>query len=198
MRNVLKILVIAAIAIVVLWTAFSVLHRSNGEVVNAFEKINNKLSIVNDSLNSQEREIYQELDYNSEDSLLINLVDISDTIRFEIRNLKENILSGNSVGEMDNSRKLDSIFFTENGISNQGKDFTQNLLAYRWKVQEAFALKNIDYPDELLSSFPQEQSSSLGWLEYNFKGFPTIASVTKLTSLENDILSLNNLFLNKK
>ena len=198
MRSVLKILVIAAILIVVLWTAFTIFRRSNGEVVNAFEKINNKLSKVNDSLNSREREIYQELDYNSDDSLLINLVDISDTIRFEIRYFKKKILSGNSLEEMDNSRKLDSIFFTENGMSTQGHDFVQNLVAYKWIVQEEYALKNIDYPDELLSSFPKEKASSLEWLEYNFKGFPAIASITKLTSLEQDILSINNLLLSKK
>ncbi|MFD2562827.1 hypothetical protein [Aquimarina rubra] len=86
--------------------------------------------------------------------------------------------------------KPNNMFFTENGLSEKGKEFItrtdelrENLIA----LVETPGLKTKINNTLSTDQVHDRDGRRRNWLEFNFKDFPLIASITKLTRMQSDV-----------
>ncbi|WP_034061443.1 type IX secretion system motor protein PorM/GldM [Lacinutrix jangbogonensis] len=108
--------------------------------------------------------------------------------------------------EMDKTDILDATWFTGDRLTKKGEEVMSKIAAYKTDVKAVLgddikygpALKSFE---DLFSTAQEEDrdGKKIDWLDYNFKGFPAIASYTKLTAMQNDVkvteANMMNLFL---
>ena len=93
---------------------------------------------------------------------------------------------------MDNSAFLDEYFFVGDKVTKKGDEFLNEIAKFRNGVND---LLKDEYPEiakDVLSKFatdpiPNIDGKKIPWLESNFKRFPLVASLTKMTQLQSDI-----------
>ena len=93
---------------------------------------------------------------------------------------------------MDNSAFLDEYFFVGDKTTKKGDEFLNEVAKFRNGVSEI--LKD-EYPviaNDVQKKFatdpiPNTDGKKIPWLESNFKSFPLVASLTKMTQLQADI-----------
>ncbi len=95
---------------------------------------------------------------------------------------------------MDKSAKLDEYLFQSGKPSEAGRQFLAEIEKYRQGVSSIIGDNYPQIAAEVRSEFStSEVKDSEGvnrpWLEYNFEGFPLIASLTKLTQMQADAKS---------
>ncbi|MGA9638011.1 gliding motility protein GldM [Flavobacterium sp.] len=96
--------------------------------------------------------------------------------------------------EMDKGEVLDNLFFGSDGYSAKGNEVIATIEKYKADV------KNILGSDKKFQSIINELNKKLDvsdvankdgikikYLDYHYKGFPAIASVAKLSSIQNDV-----------
>jgi len=108
--------------------------------------------------------------------------------------------------EMDKTDILDEMWFTGDRLTKDGQEVMTKINDYRSKVK-AIIGDDVKYRDAIESfekRFSTDQVKNkdgkpIDWLDYHFKGFPAIASYTKLTAMQNDVKStetnMYNVFL---
>lgn len=97
----------------------------------------------------------------------------------------------------DKPDHLDQKFFSGDRLSKAGQEFVDKVDAFRNGMNEVIG---DDYPtivaavNEKFSTSQEENrdGKKIDWLNYNFEGFPLIASKTKLTSMQSDIKTTQN------
>jgi gliding motility-associated protein GldM len=96
--------------------------------------------------------------------------------------------------KMDKGDFFDNMFFKGDLISKEGQDFVNKINTYAQEVKkiggssitESQVIKiQKRFSTEVIKS--KKAGVNLPWLDYNYKGFPLIASVAKLTQLQSDI-----------
>ncbi len=96
--------------------------------------------------------------------------------------------------QMDKGEFFDNLFFKGDKVSVEGQEFINKINAYAadvkkiggssitesqvTKIQKRFQTSDIK---------SKKAGATLPWLDYNYKGFPLIASVAKLTQLQSDV-----------
>jgi gliding motility-associated protein GldM len=108
--------------------------------------------------------------------------------------------------QMDKGDFIDEQWFKGDGLSKKGKEVMATINTFKTDVR-AIVGKDIKYT-KALESFEKKFNTDkvVGkdkakklWLDYHFKGFPAIASITKLTAMQNDVktteANMFNLFL---
>ncbi len=116
---------------------------------------------------------------------------------------------------MDKSVDLDELFFKGDGNSEKGAEFVSYFSTFKKNVTAvldsiisrdertiksnysfASAISNLEsrfnYSDDVLNSDGNYQP----WLEYNYQGFPLIASLSKFTKIQSDIRAVEYEILN--
>ena len=116
---------------------------------------------------------------------------------------------------MDKSVDLDELFFKGDGNSEKGTEFVSYFSSFKTNVTAvldsiisrdertiksnysfASAISNLEsrfnYSDDVLNSDGNYQP----WLEYNYQGFPLIASLSKFTKIQSDIRAVEYEILN--
>lgn len=97
---------------------------------------------------------------------------------------------------MDKTDFLDQRFFQGDNLSKEGQEFLDKLIAYRTQVSEAMPEELKDVRSSVQSRFEtgdangkveKRDGSKQDWLNYNFEGYPLVASLTKITSLQADV-----------
>ena len=116
--------------------------------------------------------------------------------------------------EMDKTDLLDS-WFSGDGLSVKGKEFFDRIKKYKDDIKKIIgynsetgllmepkylkALEAFDRRFDLSDQVTLKDGKSLHWLDYNFKGFPAIASYAKMSAIQNDVkvteTNLYNLFI---
>ncbi|MFL9839045.1 gliding motility protein GldM [Flavobacterium sp. ST-75] len=123
-----------------------------------------------------------------------------ENLKKELTNEYERDLDGNlPYEEMDKGDKLDELFFEGDKPSKKGQEFIDKIKNYNRTVQQIAAQdmleetkKKLDKRFAIEPVKSKNAGTTLPWLDYNYKGFPLIASITKLTQLENDIRVTEN------
>ncbi|MGB6269897.1 MAG: gliding motility protein GldM, partial [Olleya sp.] len=95
---------------------------------------------------------------------------------------------------MDGTDYLDEYFFNGDKITKNGTDFLAKIAEYRNGVKAVLA-DNDDLKDivaDVEKKFATDKVTNndgkkLEWLDYHYKGFPLVASMTKMTQLQSDI-----------
>jgi len=95
---------------------------------------------------------------------------------------------------MDKGDYLDENFFKGDKLKPAGEEFLNQINSFREGVVEL--LKNEPGMDKIVKDiqekFSTEQETNrdgikVDWLDYHYKGFPLVASLTKMTQLQSDI-----------
>ena len=91
---------------------------------------------------------------------------------------------------MDKSAFLDAYFFESGSISPKGKEFVSKVDEFRNSAMEV--LGESELGKVIQSRFNTDpvtnrQNLQQNWLNYNYEGFPLIASLTKLTQIQADV-----------
>ena len=96
--------------------------------------------------------------------------------------------------QMDKGDLIDNMFFTGDKISVKGKEFLNKIKNYPAEIKAIGGssiaeseLKKIEKRFATLDVFSEKAGAKLPWIDYNYKGFPLIATVTKLSQLQADI-----------
>jgi gliding motility-associated protein GldM len=94
---------------------------------------------------------------------------------------------------MDKGDYLDQNFFKGDIIKPDGKEFLNQIATFRDGVVEVLSNQEgmdavIDDVKEKFNTDPVKRAAGkVEWLDHNFKGFPLVASLTKMTQLQSDI-----------
>ena len=141
---------------------------------------------------------------------------VSDRFFKYLGTLKQDIIEGGGyelepdgslpAEEMDKGDYLDEKWFTGDRLTKEGQKVMDAFRAYKSEIKEVLgddvvytsALENFERRFDL-SDVKPEEGAKLSYLDYNFKGFPAIASHAKLTAIQNDVrtteANLYNVFL---
>ena len=107
---------------------------------------------------------------------------------------------------MDKTDILDEMWFTGDRVTKAGAAVLARIEQYKSDVKGVLGT-DVKYKKAVerfekrfsTSSVTNKDGKKIDWLDYNYKGFPAIASYTKLTAMQNDVkvteASMFNLFL---
>ena len=97
---------------------------------------------------------------------------------------------------MDKTDYLDQRFFQGDQLGADGKEFLDRLVNYRTQIAAVMPKELESVKSSVNSRFEtgddngkvtKRDGSKQDWLNYNFEGYPLVASLTKITSLQADI-----------
>jgi gliding motility-associated protein GldM len=178
------------------------------EVLSAFGLINEKIdkSNVAATLRNDNFMASLELKASEEPDKYIGLKSKADQIDKLAKNFDAYItdLKGKMVAKiddptdyeiMDKGDYLDEHFFKGDKIKEDGQEFLKNINDFREGVVALLASEKgmdniINDVKEKFNTDPVKVSGEVkakDWLDYHYKGFPLVASLTKMTSLQSDI-----------
>ena len=178
------------------------------EVLSAFGLMNEKLQTANERYQLTNEAAFAELerkeqekpeDYKEALEKARQVRELSNEYYAYLNTLKEEVMSQASnktdYQVMDKSDFLDEKFFKTDGLKPEGQKFLDEINKYRTQLVSLLGAK-----DEALKKIIEERFSTgennkvknregntVGWVQYNYEGFPYIASVTKSSQLQSDI-----------
>jgi len=108
--------------------------------------------------------------------------------------------------QMDKTDILDEKWFTGDRLTKSGEAVMDAINTYKNKIKDVLGSdikykKAIEAFNKRFDTNPVKNKDGIqkAWLDYNYQGFPAIASYTKLTAIQNDVkvteASMFNLFL---
>ena len=113
--------------------------------------------------------------------------------------LTEDMENNKDYEAMDQSAKLDQMFFQSGRISPRGEEFLEKIHNYREGVAEIIGDEFPEIAQKVRNDFSTEDQNVDGanveWLKYRFEGFPLIASLTQFTQMQSDIKTTENQIL---
>ncbi len=181
------------------------------EVLSAFGLMNEKFDAANLSAESMNASMLQALDKKAgEDAHFIQaaadakkVAEISKEFYEYIGTLKSDATEGVEIDEetgklpyeaMDKGPAIDEGWFEGDSYSSKGKEIVNHFSKYVADMKTAVGnnSKLNGVIDEISSKFSTAdvkdgEGVTKMYLDYHFKGFPAIASLTKLTSFQNDV-----------
>lgn len=181
------------------------------EVLSAFGILNNKIVESNAIASARNEQSFQQLAQKAVDqpgqfgdkkikvekirAVSKELYDYLENFKTEITKKFPKDDEGNYPFEqMDKGDVVDGMFFKGDKVSAKGQEFLDKINNYPTqikqiggssvaevemkKIQDRFATKPVK---------SKKAGTTLEWIDYNYKGFPLIASVTKISQLQADI-----------
>jgi gliding motility-associated protein GldM len=191
------------------------------EVLSAFGLINERFETANGLALTSNEAILADLDMKAQDkpeqykvpNEIGKKVDVATTTFYKyVESLKsgftkdiEREKDGKLPYEtMDNSSKLDESWFSGDGLSPKGKEVLNAIETYKSAIKSALGTdpKFKDILNEFNTKFntgdiKDKEGVTKNNLDYNFKHFPLIASVAKLTAIQNDVNTIENQILGR-
>lgn len=98
---------------------------------------------------------------------------------------------------MDKGDFLDNFFFGPSGVSASGQEFLDKINGFKKGVEVELGdtypeiTKGIE-KDFSTADVTNKDGIKQDWLDYNYKGFPLVASITKLTQIQADVKKAEN------
>lgn len=163
-------------------------NKSN-EVLDVFNELNLKLE-------ESDKETARKLDslVNSSSNTETRLLDsVSNKLLVYIEYIKTEVLislDSKDYESMDSPDLLDTYFFEKEQLSEEGIKFKNEIKNYTDILSEVFSSRYPEIIKNVELDFNIDDLKGKDWLEFNFKGFPQIASLTKLTQMQSDIKSI--------
>jgi len=174
------------------------------EVLSAFGLMNERLTESNETATtrnmafmdglaekaSDQPEKYQKLKAQAD-----NISDYANTFNAYLEELKGKMIATvddpSEYEIMDKGDYLDQNFFKGDKIKEEGQKFLKHIKDFRDGVVDVLAddPKFADVSKDVLKKFNTENKAAgtQSWLDRNYKGFPLVASLTKLTQMQADI-----------
>lgn len=182
------------------------------EVISAFGLMNEKFEVSNIASSQSNEQMLLSLDAKAAEAKgefeiaskkAHQLEAINKTFFGYIGSLKNVVLSDTKVDEetgkypyeeMDKGTVLDELLFSPEGYSAKGKEFIATVEKYKSDVKNVLGtdskfktiINEVDSKFDI-SDIKNRDGVAINYLEYHYKGFPAIASVAKLSSMQNDV-----------
>ncbi|PKQ44513.1 type IX secretion system motor protein PorM/GldM [Confluentibacter flavum] len=177
------------------------------EVLSAFGLMNKKLTATNEVTEQRNNAFIAGLDVKASeqpekylklkaDAAQIHV--LADALDSHIEDLKSKMVATvddpTDYEVMDKGDYLDQHFFKGGKIDKEGQEFLSKIASFRDGVTDI--LSTIDGMEPVIKEVKDKFSTNeetnrdgnkLDWLDYHYRGFPLVASLTKLTALQNDI-----------
>jgi len=98
---------------------------------------------------------------------------------------------------MDKEVFLDEKWFVGGKLTDDGQAFIDHIQNYREGVTNVLGDDNLDIQEDIREKFATEdvkdsEGITMSWMDYHFKGFPLIASLTKLTQMQADVKTIES------
>jgi gliding motility-associated protein GldM len=194
------------------------------EVLSAFGSMNSKFVSTNELTDKSNETLLKGLALKAAEKTEFRIPaqkaqqikGISDRFDAYLGELKKDIVDGGGYEredngdlpyeEMDKGNYLDEKWFTGDRLSIDGDAMMAAISDYKKEIRAVLgndesygaAIENFEKRFDL-KDVTNEEGDELGYLDYNFKGFPAIASYAKVTAMQNDVktteANLYNLFL---
>jgi len=181
------------------------------EVLSAFGILNTKIVESNSITDLRNQSSFEQLAQKAEDqpgqygdkkakvekirALSKEFSDYIEGIKTSVTKGFERDKDGNLPYEqMDKGDLIDNMFFTGDRVSTKGKEFLDRVNNYAVQIKEIGGssiaeseLKKIEARFATKPVYSEKAGAKLAWIDYNYKGFPLIATITKLSQLQADI-----------
>lgn len=187
------------------------------EVLSAFGLMNERLTESNSAADERNLAFFDGLKLKAEEQTekYKPLLDKAEKIRVLSKDLNDYLadLKGKMSATVDNPTDyeimdkgdyLDNNFFKGDKLKPEGEEFLNKLETFRSGVVEilgdnpAMASVIADV-NEKFSTEPvtNRAGQKVDWLDYHYKGFPLVASLTKMTQLQSDVKTVGSEILGK-
>jgi gliding motility-associated protein GldM len=181
------------------------------EVLSAFGILNSKITESNSITDERNENSFAQLSQKAVDQpgqfgekkLIVEKIrkiskeynDYLEGIKIAITEKTEKDEQGNFLYEqMDKGDVVDALFFTGDKVSKEGQEFLTKIKNYPAQIKAIAGSKlpeiEVQKIEKRFTVNPvksKKAGATLPWIDYNYKGFPLIASVTKLTQLQADV-----------
>ncbi|CAM3267771.1 gliding motility protein GldM [Aequorivita lipolytica] len=182
------------------------------EVLSAFGLLNQKISDANVATSQRNTSFMEGLAVKANDepsqyaavkAKADEISRISDDFDTYISNIKsasiENIEDPSDYEVMDKPDHFNNLFFTGGKYKEGGQEFLNKMDKYRTEMMAVLsdtALAKVAGIEDIKKSIESNFSTAevtnrdgknVAWLNYNYEGFPLVASLTKLTQIQADI-----------
>ena len=181
------------------------------EVLSAFGILNNKIIESNSITDGRNESSFQQLAQKAVDqpgqfgekkakvekirALSKEFNDYIEGIKTKVTEKFERDAEGNlPYEEMDKGDLIDRMFFTGDKVSKEGKEFLDKINSYPAQIKAIGGssiaeseMKKIEARFATKPVYSEKAGAKLDWIDYNYKGFPLIATITKLSQLQADI-----------
>ena len=177
------------------------------EVLQAFGLMDNKLVAANDAATTRNSRSYEDLalkaveqseKYSDENAKAKKIKDLSSEYNTYIESIKDEMKSTvddpTDYETMDSGKFLDSKFFKGNdGVYHDaGQEFVDKMNTFRAELGAVMGEGSENIKNDVASRFSTDkitnrEGKEIFWLDYNYKGFPLVASITKMTQIQADI-----------
>ncbi len=181
------------------------------EVLSAFGILNKKIVESNTLTDSRNQSSFEQLSQKAQDqpgqygdkkakvekirALSKEFSDYIENFKVEVTKKYPKDKEGNYPYEqMDKGDLVDRLLFSQEKLSPKGKEFLSKIQNFPTQIKQIggssiaeVEMKKIEKRFETKPIFSEKAGKSLDWMEYNYHGFPLIATVTKLTQLQADI-----------
>jgi len=181
------------------------------EVLSAFGILNIKIEESNSLTDSRNESSFQQLAQKAQDqpgrygdkklkvekirALSKEFSSYIENIKVEVTKKYPKDKEGNYPFEqMDKGDLIDRMLFSQEKLSPKGKEFLAKIQNYPAQIKQIgggdiaeVEMNKIEKRFETKPVFSEKAGKALDWMEYNYHGFPLIATVTKLTQLQADI-----------
>ncbi len=190
------------------------------EVLSAFGILNNKIVESNKITDARNQSSFEQLaqkasdqplQYGDKKTKVEKIRAISKDFNEYIENAKNEFTkelvkdaNGNLPFEqMDKGDKVDEKWFEGDKPSKFGKEFLAKIDNFVAQLKQTGGssiaepeMKKIENRFSTKAVFSKTENKNIEWLEYNYKGFPLIATVTKLSQLQADIKTTESDIIN--
>lgn len=181
------------------------------EVLSAFGILNNKIIESNGITDTRNQSSFEQLAQKAVDqpgqfgdkkakvekirALSKEFNDYIESIKTSVTAKFERDSEGNlPYEEMDKGDLIDRMFFTGDRVSKKGKEFLEKINNYPAQIKAIGGssiaeseMKKIEARFATKPVYSQKAGAKLDWIDYNYKGFPLIATITKLSQIQADI-----------
>jgi len=190
------------------------------EVLSAFGILNNKIVESNVITDARNESSFQQLSQKAADqpkqygdkkdkvekirAISKEFNDYIETIKTDFTKEFKKDENGNLPFEaMDKGDMVDEKWFEGDKPSKKGKEFLEKIASFVTKIKDVggssiaeIELKKIQNRFSTTPVFSKTENKKIEWMEYNYKGFPLIATITKLSQLQADIKTTESDIIN--
>ncbi|WP_228850689.1 type IX secretion system motor protein PorM/GldM [Aegicerativicinus sediminis] len=98
---------------------------------------------------------------------------------------------------MDKTNHLDEKWFNGDKFTPEGQKFLDEINKYKSGVLNVLGESNQDIQADIVDKFSTDpvknrDNITIPWLDYHFKGFPMVASLTKITQMQADVKTIES------
>ena len=184
------------------------------EVLKAFGLMNEKFEVVNKFSEEYNKSLFSSLETKASDkpdqfgvpfSKAKKVQQISNEMYAYLGTLKSDVTKEFErekdgqlpYDQMDKGGYIDENWFKGDKYSKKGKEIMAKLENYKKQIADVFGV-DVKYKIIVatlnkkfnLENVKDKEGVSVKYLSYHFEGFPAIASIAKLTSIQNDVKSI--------